>query len=208
MPKYKLFVWGVFQGKQIVYQHDKCVLKDRKIKAVSAGAEVLVLSEKQVYTLTSESVFRPLEFKQPVQSIECGPSHSFLITSGVTCIVFLCYCFPINFSPDISGGGLHSWGANDFGQLGVGDLFPRTSPTLVCDLEAGEYKDVCAGGSHSGAITSSGMLYLWGAAQCGQLSFVSPDPYVTRPRLASGWGASTTADHNIDPASSHSGSLK
>ncbi len=89
----------------------------------------------------------------------------------------------------ISGGGHHSlarlsngdvlaWGANEFGQLGdgtdtgpiicvTGALACSTSPVEVADLT--EVKAVSAGGDHSLALLSDGVVKAWGDNEFGQL---------------------------------------
>jgi alpha-tubulin suppressor-like RCC1 family protein len=67
-------------------------------------------------------------------------------------------------------GTLWCWGANQYGQLGVGDLEPRSTPTPVdlTDLGAG-VSLVSAGGRHTCAGKTDGSLWCWGSNQAGQL---------------------------------------
>jgi alpha-tubulin suppressor-like RCC1 family protein len=64
---------------------------------------------------------------------------------------------------------LFAWGENDFGQLGLADLQPRTTPTLVPLSTTKVITEIKAGGYFSAALTVEGRLYLWGRNEDGQL---------------------------------------
>jgi alpha-tubulin suppressor-like RCC1 family protein len=59
-------------------------------------------------------------------------------------------------------GRVYSWGANSFGQLGLGDRRSRPSPVLVEKLE-GEC-NIAAAANYSLAVTQSGAVFSWGRA--------------------------------------------
>lgn len=67
-------------------------------------------------------------------------------------------------------GRLWSWGQNGSGQLGHGDTSTRSLPTEVCG-GINNWCQIC--GSYStqgvGGITTTGILYVWGANSSGQL---------------------------------------
>lgn len=78
----------------------------------------------------------------------------------------------------IAGGGFHalalldngdviSWGANDAGQLGLGDLSTRLTPQRVV-LEAPAIA-IAAGFNFSVAVLNDGRVYTWGSNSIGQL---------------------------------------
>jgi len=69
-------------------------------------------------------------------------------------------------------GTLWSWGLNDYGQLGLGDIYVhRKTPTQVTTET--DWSALAAGGRHSLGIkttpTSSGTLWAWGYNEYGQL---------------------------------------
>lgn len=70
-----------------------------------------------------------------------------------------------------TAGALYAWGANDQGQLGVGDIVARSSPVAV--LGGLTFVDVWGPnndlGGHFVAITSDGTAYAWGKNDNGQL---------------------------------------
>lgn len=62
-------------------------------------------------------------------------------------------------------GEVYAWGAGDRGQLGLGHHRGEREPCRVLgDLEGSLVVQVCAGGNASAAVSSSGRLFLWGAA--------------------------------------------
>ena len=63
-------------------------------------------------------------------------------------------------------GGLHCWGANALGQLGVGDQADRDEPARVG--EASDWRAVSAGRFHTCGVRSDGGLYCWGGGAFGQ----------------------------------------
>jgi alpha-tubulin suppressor-like RCC1 family protein len=67
-----------------------------------------------------------------------------------------------------SNGEIFGWGNNQSGQVGVGN-YPSTFNTPQRIGYYNNWVEVSAGGNNSGAITSSGNLYLWGNNEFGQL---------------------------------------
>ncbi|XP_070686835.1 secretion-regulating guanine nucleotide exchange factor [Pempheris klunzingeri] len=66
---------------------------------------------------------------------------------------------------------LHSWGANSYGQLGLGNVEDQSAPRL-CDTAALQHKAVRAlggGGGHSVVITENGEVFVCGQNHRGQL---------------------------------------
>jgi len=64
-------------------------------------------------------------------------------------------------------GSLWCWGANESGQLGLGDTTDRSVPTQVGTPL--DWASVAAGSSHTCALTTSGLRYCWGSNDSGQL---------------------------------------
>lgn len=85
---------------------------------------------------------------QMVTQVVCGSYHTLCVTA--TSLVF-------------------AWGDNSSGQLGLGDLRNRRSPSLVNGLWALPVRQLAAGVAHSAALTSNGFLFTWGEASSGQL---------------------------------------
>lgn len=81
-------------------------------------------------------------------------------------------------APGVSSGGRHTcavrpdaslwcWGANGYGQLGLGDTAYRTAPVQVgTDLD---WASVSTGGLHTCGIHTDGTLWCWGLGYRGQL---------------------------------------
>jgi len=62
-----------------------------------------------------------------------------------------------------------AWGANDKGQLGLGDEKERPEPVKVEALEDKKVSQVALGQSHALALIEGGKVMAWGSAQGGQL---------------------------------------
>jgi alpha-tubulin suppressor-like RCC1 family protein len=69
-------------------------------------------------------------------------------------------------------GTVRAWGANEHGQLGVGDTEDRSTPTPVLESPGHELRGVVrisAGNRHSLALLANGTVMAWGANDHGQL---------------------------------------
>ncbi|RHY32967.1 hypothetical protein DYB32_002077 [Aphanomyces invadans] len=72
------------------------------------------------------------------------------------------------------GGRVYGFGRNDYGQLGVGDAGVHmnqriATPTVLTDLEGKEIVRIACGCYHTVAVAESGMLYVFGRNNHGQL---------------------------------------
>lgn len=76
-------------------------------------------------------------------------------------------------------GTVYAWGANDFGQLGLGDTVNRYVPTTVLALQGTKIARIYAGANHSAAVHEKNwkgttphlgvsLAYVWGANDQGQ----------------------------------------
>lgn len=78
----------------------------------------------------------------------------------------------------VEGQDIACWGANESGQLGLGDTAPRSSPELL-DVEA-DWLEVDAGARHTCAREARGRVFCWGDNDLGQLGPLGDDR-ATRP---------------------------
>ena len=67
-------------------------------------------------------------------------------------------------------GSLWSWGSNEFGQLGKGDVdtLPHATPVQIATTGTG-WIAISGGGGHSAALQADGTLWTWGENNFGQL---------------------------------------
>ena len=68
-----------------------------------------------------------------------------------------------------TSGAVYAWGINTTGQLGDGTLTTRSTPVPVTFPTGTSITAVAAGFGHSLALTSTGVVYAWGANGKGQL---------------------------------------
>jgi hypothetical protein len=102
-----------------------------------------------------------------------------------------------------SAGDLYAWGANEKGQLGVGDLKPKSQPVKVRTAGSTAKIDsprraksrivkISAGQYHCCAISSTGHIYCWGCNSHGQLghprSTIQSAPELVGGRVAQAVG--------------------
>ena len=81
-----------------------------------------------------------------------------------------------------SDGNAYAWGNNRYGQLGTGDNKQHDKPTEIFKPEGVKkdftYTQISAGGAHTLAIGSDGIVYSWGHNDFGQLGNGSTDTNV------------------------------
>ncbi len=82
----------------------------------------------------------------------------------------------------LASGGVKCWGANDFGQLGLGDVETRGDgpedmgdALPVLDLGNTVITAVSCGGVHSCALFTTGVAKCWGLFKWGRLGFAGKD---------------------------------
>lgn len=63
------------------------------------------------------------------------------------------------------------WGKNDQGQLGLGgnNRESKIIPTPILSLRALPISQIFSGANHSGVLTASGAIFVWGRNAWGQL---------------------------------------
>jgi len=106
-------------------------------------------------------------------------------------------------------GRLWAWGANEYGQLGLGPAAPTFSPPIVTPtmISPDQWVSIATGRSHTVAIRSDNTLWTWGSNDQGQLGMgpaaakhiVSPKQIVTTdPSNDSPWvRVAAGANHTV-----------
>lgn len=93
-------------------------------------------------------IIKTLATKNVIQ-IACGLHHSVALTNS---------------------GDLFAWGANNFGQLGLGKVTPKEQiPQQVMSLAGIPIALIVCGGEHTFALSKSGAVFGWGRNGFGQL---------------------------------------
>lgn len=91
-----------------------------------------------------------------------------MYASDVSFILHLLFDY---FSPVVlcASGETYTWGSNSHGQLGVGDLLSRGSPTTTRLPPNVRVVQVAAGSNHTVFLTANGQIYTCGDFQvCGE----------------------------------------
>ena len=81
-----------------------------------------------------------------------------------------------------ASGRVYTCGWGDYGQLGHGDTEDQSTPKLVGALAGEQVVDVCAGGSHTIAVTADGRAFSWGYGHGGQLGHGEPAEHQHTPK--------------------------
>ena len=93
---------------------------------------------------------RCCSFNVHIKKISCGEDHSCFISSN---------------------GYIYSMGSNSYGKLGINNPGQKYSPrpTLIESLTDYQVIDISCGYQHTGAVTTSGITFVWGQGTYGQL---------------------------------------
>ena len=98
----------------------------------------------EIYNLT----LLTLPNNEKISFISCGDAHVICLTENSLCYV---------------------WGNNSFGQLGLGDINYRLTPTLLTPPNNEKITHVTCGYLYSVCLTANKSCYVWGANISGQL---------------------------------------
>jgi alpha-tubulin suppressor-like RCC1 family protein len=95
-------------------------------------------------------------------------------------------------------GTLWSWGYNNEGQLGLGDLNQRSYPTQIGALT--NWKQVSTGTRSSGAVKTDGTLWVWGDNTASQLGGAAGTKTSSPVQLGAltNWASICVGDANAD----------
>ena len=93
-----------------------------------------------------------------------------------------CACHSVAITTD---GKVMTWGRNDKGQLGLGDLQTRSTPTHVKSLDGLGVITAACGKGHTLFLTEKGVVYSCGDNKMGQLGHGNQTPNVLVPQKVS-----------------------
>ncbi|XP_047528623.1 probable E3 ubiquitin-protein ligase HERC4 isoform X1 [Vanessa atalanta] len=159
-------------GRQIENNKDKppdieIILKSSTISAIACGSQHSMAldewgqvfswgsdnfgqlgSNLGVYTQDQPKIIKFLATKNVIQ-IACGFYHSIALTNN---------------------GELYAWGANTYGQCGLGTKSNKeTTPQQISSLVGIPIAMIACGGNHTFALSKSGAVFGWGKNMYGQL---------------------------------------
>lgn len=122
---------------------------DESAASVAAAAAAVAVAEVErdtprVAPLSPQHIHLPSS--SPVVQIACGMHHTVVLTLA---------------------GEVFTFGSNQYGQLGTGDLQPHVGPVEV--KVYGMISQIAAGSNHSVLLTVKGVVYTFGNHQKGQL---------------------------------------
>ena len=112
-------------------------------------------------------VLSPVEIIYPLRCIQiaCGRKHILAL---------------------LDGGCVASWGTGYFGQLGHGDDSSWDTPRMINSLEpttvGSKITQIVCGGSHSGALSERGQVFMWGLNRNGQCGIAAKADSILEPR--------------------------
>ena len=86
----------------------------------------------------------------------------------------------------LEDGAVASWGVGFFGQLGHGDDNSYDNPKFIQSLDPRRMGcrvvTIACGGSHSGVVTDTGKIFMWGLNRSGQCGTTSKSDSLIEPR--------------------------
>ncbi|KAL9885814.1 MYC binding protein highwire isoform 2-T2 [Glossina fuscipes fuscipes] len=138
-------------NKQLTRQRSKSLIMRRKDKKLSE--ESIAHAEEnppRVAPLAPQLLHIPSS--SPVVQVACGLHHTVVLTLA---------------------GEVFTFGSNQFGQLGTGDMQPISGPIRV--NVTGNVCQVAAGSNHTVLLTYKGLIYTFGNYQKGQLGRLPHD---------------------------------
>ncbi len=133
------------------------------VGGVTYGGFLGIPMGKNHYTPKQISISLDEELEFKAVKVVCGAYHSMVLTRR---------------HPYDSKTNLISWGGNDKGQMGNGQIGTYHAPYYVSGMWDGSsltWADVFAGEKHNIGIDILGRIFTWGASESGQIGRVSSD---------------------------------
>lgn len=130
---------------------------------VTISTEVTENDDTKTLSVLQFGPALPVPGGVPITQMACGIDHVLALSSH--------------------GGDLFSFGLNSRGQLGLGDILPRTQPVLVRALAGIKMLSIACGHWHNLVLSEFGDIYSWGWNEHGQLGHSTDTPVVAIPTL-------------------------
>lgn len=167
-------------GNLCVWNISSCVLIEElqgnvTDVAYGSGFTLLLTKNKTVYSIGSQlygqlghykTVAAMVPIKDNITAIAAGTAHGMALSEK---------------------GYLYAWGNNNQGQLGIGsNVQEQVVPTRITFPKGENITCITAGALHSGAVSLSGIAYVWGNNLYGQLANVGTYRTIARTPVAVG----------------------
>ena len=174
----KLFSWGRNNAGQLGHgdQRDRPApalveaLADHEVHQVSVGKEhVIAITKDGLLFVWGSNSKGQLGVGQDIDR-RTTPVQ---LQGAITGIKFVSIAAGYEHTLAASRSGeIYCWGANGWGQLGLGDLEDRNAPHAVLHrFTRAKVVAVAGGARHSVALTDASEVFTWGSNDCGQLGY-------------------------------------
>jgi myosin-5 len=185
-----VYTWGRNSEGQLGLSHSRTVSDVVVLNNIKDAIKLAVTKENKSYAVTFEGkvLYWPAPKKEthnpdlyfadrrlnPYMTTngQAKPQNTFAYLEFPPKITISALNLGTEFTFFVSDGGLaFALGTNEYGQLGLGDTEPRSSPTLVSFFKENNEKviEVSCGNKHAIARTNIGRIYTWGLNSEGQL---------------------------------------
>ena len=112
------------------------------------------------------------------------------------------------FSASIkTDGTLWTWGKNNVGQLGTGNVTSRSSPNTTAAALAGDWQRIACGYEHVVAVKTDGSLFSWGRNTSGALGSGTTTSRSSPVSIAGSTWTTVSAGFNCSAATKSDGTL-
>jgi alpha-tubulin suppressor-like RCC1 family protein len=112
------------------------------------------------------------------------------------------------FSASIKNDGtLWTWGRNNVGQLGTGNVTSRSSPNTTAAALVGDWQRIACGYEHVVAVKTNGSLFSWGRNTSGALGSGTTTSRSSPVSIAGSTWTTVAAGFNCSAATKNDGTL-
>ena len=174
----KIYIWGQAVGDDNANLNlpkdisSKGSILDKAIVAITAGIGYTVALDStgtvHVWGVNGNGELGTGDTISMLEPVSLSGKGSFYNKQIIAIASSLHHCIALD-----NNGAVHTWGANQIGQLGTGNQNAYLEPVLISNTETILYDKtivaVSAGAGHSIAVDNTGATYAWGFGEHGQM---------------------------------------